>query len=106
MASLADRFSELVVSRWGVSVFRQCSEPEAASGQGNRSKSVIMVFLPGGPSHLDIWDLKPDAPVEIRGEFSTHPDSDSGNPDLRTLATARATPRPVCHHPIPRRREE
>mgnify|MGYP000655650268 FL=1 len=35
----------------------------------SRHKSVIMIFLPGGPSHLDIWDLKPDAPVEIRGEF-------------------------------------
>jgi len=32
-------------------------------------KSVIMVYLPGGPSHLDMYDLKPDAPVEIRGEF-------------------------------------
>ncbi|MEC7566940.1 MAG: DUF1501 domain-containing protein [Planctomycetota bacterium] len=39
------------------------------SGNQNRHKSVIMVFLPGGPSHLDIWDLKPDAPVEIRGDF-------------------------------------
>jgi hypothetical protein len=28
-----------------------------------------MVYLPGGPSHLDMYDLKPDAPVEIRGEF-------------------------------------
>ena len=42
---------------------------EQAGGVSNRHKSVIMVFLPGGPSHLDIWDLKPDAPVEIRGEF-------------------------------------
>jgi hypothetical protein len=32
-------------------------------------RSVIMVYLPGGPSHLDLYDLKPDAPVEIRGEF-------------------------------------
>jgi len=32
-------------------------------------KSVIMVYLPGGPSHLDLYDMKPDAPVEIRGEF-------------------------------------
>jgi hypothetical protein len=32
-------------------------------------KSVIMVFLPGGPSHLDMFDLKPDAPAEIRGPF-------------------------------------
>lgn len=42
---------------------------ESQSGQRNQHKSVIMVFLPGGPSHLDIWDLKPNAPVEIRGEF-------------------------------------
>ena len=32
-----------------------------------RHKSVIMVFLPGGPSHIDICDLKPAAPAEIRG---------------------------------------
>jgi len=43
---------------------------DAASGNRNNHKSVIMVFLPGGPSHMDIWDLKPDAPVEVRGEFS------------------------------------
>ncbi len=28
-----------------------------------------MVFLQGGPSHIDIWDPKPDAPANIRGEF-------------------------------------
>ncbi|HEY2787104.1 MAG TPA: DUF1501 domain-containing protein [Fimbriiglobus sp.] len=32
-------------------------------------KAVINVFLGGGPPHLDMWDLKPDAPSEIRGEF-------------------------------------
>lgn len=32
-------------------------------------KSVIMVFLHGGPSHLDMYDMKPAAPVEFRGEF-------------------------------------
>jgi hypothetical protein len=32
-------------------------------------KSAIMVYLPGGPSHLDMYDLKPDAPAEFRGEF-------------------------------------
>ena len=31
--------------------------------------SVILVWLGGGPSHLDMWDLKPDAPEEIRGLF-------------------------------------
>jgi hypothetical protein len=32
-------------------------------------KSVIMVYLPGGASHIDMYDLKPHAPVEYRGEF-------------------------------------
>jgi hypothetical protein len=32
-------------------------------------KSIIMVYLPGGPSHIDLYDMKPDAPAEIRGEF-------------------------------------
>ncbi|MEQ9408143.1 MAG: DUF1501 domain-containing protein [Fuerstiella sp.] len=31
--------------------------------------NCIVLFLNGGPSHLDMWDLKPDAPREIRGEF-------------------------------------
>src|SRR5438552_2035663 len=33
------------------------------------AKSVVMVFLQGGPSHIDIWDPKPEAPSNIRGEF-------------------------------------
>src|SRR5882672_6352702 len=33
------------------------------------AKSVVMIFLQGGPSHIDIWDPKPDAPANIRGEF-------------------------------------
>src|SRR6516165_12085924 len=32
-------------------------------------KSVIFIYMFGGPSHIDMYDLKPDAPVEIRGEF-------------------------------------
>ena len=34
-----------------------------------RPKSAIMIYLPGGPSHMDMYDLKPDAPSEFRGEF-------------------------------------
>jgi len=34
-----------------------------------QAKSVLLIFLQGGPSHLDIWDPKPDAPSNIRGEF-------------------------------------
>ena len=35
------------------------------------AKSIIMVCLPGGPSHIDMYDPKPDAPEEYRGEFTT-----------------------------------
>jgi hypothetical protein len=41
---------------------------EGATGFG-RAKSVLVLFLQGGPSHIDIWDPKPDAPSNIRGEF-------------------------------------
>lgn len=34
-----------------------------------RADACILVFLNGGPSHLDMWDMKPEAPAEIRGEF-------------------------------------
>jgi len=47
----------------------QLLQAEAQSGIRRSHKAVIMVFLPGGPSHQDIFDLKMDAPSEIRGEF-------------------------------------
>ncbi|MFM8274670.1 MAG: DUF1501 domain-containing protein [Gemmata sp.] len=38
--------------------------------QASRSqKSAVMIYLPGGPSHMDMYDLKPEAPAEFRGEF-------------------------------------
>ncbi len=42
---------------------------ETPGRPGKAIKGVIMVILPGGPSHLDMYDLKPEAPPEIRGEF-------------------------------------
>ncbi len=36
----------------------------------SRAKAAIMIYLPGGPSHMDMYDLKPDAPTEFRGEFN------------------------------------
>ena len=61
----------------GLSVARLL-EAEAASGIGRSHKAIIMVFLPGGPPHLDMWDLKPDAPSEIRGEFDPIPTNVAG----------------------------
>lgn len=45
---------------------------EEATGRKSQ-KSIIMVFLSGGPPHQDMFDLKMDAPVEIRGEFKPIP---------------------------------
>src|SRR5262249_27520268 len=48
----------------------------AAAGRGarrppgfGRARSVILLYLQGAPSHIDLWDPKPDAPSGIRGEF-------------------------------------
>src|SRR2546421_12093847 len=38
-------------------------------GGWGKAKNVIFIFLQGGPSHIDIWDPKPDAPSNVRGEF-------------------------------------
>ena len=35
----------------------------------SKAKSVVLLFLSGGPSQLDTWDLKPQAPEEVRGTF-------------------------------------
>ena len=53
-------------------VLRAESGPAVGGGgavAAGSNKSVIMIFLPGGPPHQDMWDLKMDAPAEIRGEF-------------------------------------
>jgi hypothetical protein len=41
----------------------------AGLGRSASADACILIFLNGGPSHLDMWDMKPAAPVEIRGEF-------------------------------------
>ena len=42
---------------------------EAKAGTSAGHRAIINIYMPGGPSHIDLWDLKPDAPAEIRGEF-------------------------------------
>jgi hypothetical protein len=41
----------------------------SADGTFGRAKACILCFLFGAPAHQDVWDLKPDAPAEVRGEF-------------------------------------
>src|SRR5262249_42483223 len=43
-----------------------------------RRPSVIILWMRGGPGHIDMWDPKPDAPVEYRGEFGVARTNDPG----------------------------
>ncbi|MGB1814146.1 MAG: DUF1501 domain-containing protein, partial [Rubripirellula sp.] len=48
--------------------------PQQRSGRtsgGGKAKSVILFFLCGGASHIDTWDMKPDAPLDYRGPYET-----------------------------------
>jgi hypothetical protein len=40
-----------------------------AEGKTRAARSCLLIFMEGGPSHIDLWDMKPAAPAEIRGEF-------------------------------------
>ena len=51
----------------------QLLQAEAQAGVSKSHKAVIMVFLAGGPPHLDMFDMKPDAPSGIRGEYKPIP---------------------------------
>ena len=48
----------------------QILQAEATAGIRSSHKAVIMIFLPGGPPHQDMWEIKTEAPAEIRGEFN------------------------------------
>src|SRR6185369_8297025 len=49
-----------------------------ATVRSARAKSCILIWLDGGPSHLDTFDLKPDAPSEVRSQFKAIPTSVTG----------------------------
>src|SRR5262245_49323228 len=54
----------------GLSLPQYLSAAEAGLVKpGYERRSCIMIFNLGGPSHLDLWDMKPDAPSEVRGPF-------------------------------------
>ena len=51
----------------------QLLEAQAQSGSKSSQKAVIMVYLQGGPPQMDTFDMKEEAPSEIRGEFESIP---------------------------------
>jgi len=70
----ADRRTFLVASGLGFAGLAFGRPLEAATGEqvaagGGRAKSTILFFLCGGASHIDTWDMKPEAPLEYRGVF-------------------------------------
>ena len=74
------------------------------SAERRGARSCILVYLLGGPPHLDMWDMKPDAPAEIRGAFRPIASSVPGLmvsehlPRLARLAHEYAVVRSVSHH--------
>src|SRR5262249_42109460 len=50
-------------------MLRLRAEGDGPAARRTTNKSAIMIYLPGGPSHMDMYDLKPEAPAEYRGEF-------------------------------------
>jgi Protein of unknown function (DUF1501) len=54
------------------------AEARATTSTAGRPPSVIILWMRGGPSHIDMWDPKPDAPAEYRGEFGVQPTNVSG----------------------------
>src|SRR4029079_15939284 len=60
------------LSTFGLSLpgyLRAAQQAPATGRKKNRAKSVILVYLGGGLSHHDSFDMKPDAPEEIRGKY-------------------------------------
>ncbi|HUE71463.1 MAG TPA: DUF1501 domain-containing protein [Pirellulaceae bacterium] len=81
-------------------------QDSAAAGEKiarGQARSCILVYLLGGPPHLDTFDLKPDAPAEIRGPFEPIPTKVPGTqicellPNLASIADKYALVRSVSH---------
>jgi hypothetical protein len=60
--------SMLGLNAWDLARLRADSPADASSAR-HRGNACVFIFLFGGPSHIDLWDMKPEAPAEIRGEF-------------------------------------
>ena len=70
---LFTRREMLKVGAIGGLTLSQYLRAQAASGKKSSRRSAIFIFLEGGPSHQDTFDLKPDAPARYRGEFNPIP---------------------------------
>jgi len=57
---------------------RRPNEKKGGVAGFGRANHVLLIYLQGGPSHIDIWDPKPEAPSNVRGEFKAIPSKVSG----------------------------
>lgn len=82
---------------------RRLAASEAAA-TGKPKTNCILIWMDGGPTHLETFDLKPKAPAEIRGEFSPISTNVPGMqiceymPQLATIADKYSIIRSVCHN--------
>src|SRR5262245_37682818 len=101
---------ELLVGRAAAAAPASAAVPSSGAAPSSeaapsfaRARSCIVVFLFGAPAHQDIWDLKPGAPSEYRGEFQPIASSVPGTylgehiPRLARLAHRYAVVRSVSH---------
>src|SRR5436190_8937184 len=66
-----------LLSRQAAAAETQSLPANSAAGFG-KANSVILLYMQGSPSHIDLWDPKPNAPAEIRGEFKPIPTTAPG----------------------------
>jgi hypothetical protein len=57
----------------GLSDFLKLQAVAKEAGAPAKDKAVIFIWLPGGPAHVDTYDMKPEQPLEIRGDFRPIP---------------------------------
>ena len=77
-SALFSRRQMLKVGALGGLTLSQYMRLQASAKEPSQKRSGIFIFLEGGPSHQDTFDLKPDAPSEYRGEFKPIPTSVPG----------------------------
>ncbi len=68
-SSAVSRRAFLVASSCGLAGFALGQPDAVAASSTAKAKSTILFFLCGGASHIDMWDMKPDAPADFRGPF-------------------------------------
>jgi hypothetical protein len=78
MQSMFNRRTFLTATAAGISLNGWLSRLAAAAPDGKRPKSCILLWMAGGPSHIDTFDPKPEAPADVRGEFQAIETSVSG----------------------------